>query len=233
MLLTKPNFPFRRKFPRKVFQGSGLLFGCFEKFAVLGAAFGLLLGNCSLIETPVGAATFVQSSPVTVNDNAAASPYPSTLLVSGVVGTVSKVTVTLSNLSHTYPADLDVLLVGPGGQSVMLMSSAGGGEDITNAVLVFDDMGEQVIGVTGSITSGTFRPGGSRFGGLPLPAPAPPGTGLPYGTTLSAVNGSNPNGTWQLFVNDNAVQDFGNVGSWQVNIAAGETSSETAYMFSR
>ncbi len=54
-----------------------------------------------------------------------ASPYPSTINVAGLGGTVTRVTVTLNGLRHTFPDDLDILLVGPGG-SVILMSDAGG-----------------------------------------------------------------------------------------------------------
>jgi hypothetical protein len=38
---------------------------------------------------------------------------------------MSKVVVKLNGLSHSYPDDLDLLLVGPDGQSAMLMSDAG------------------------------------------------------------------------------------------------------------
>jgi subtilisin-like proprotein convertase family protein len=39
---------------------------------------------------------------------------------------ISKVVVKLKDLSHTYPDDLDILLVGPGGQTVLLMPDASG-----------------------------------------------------------------------------------------------------------
>ena len=40
-----------------------------------------------------------------------ASPYPSTINVVGVPGSVNKLTVQISGLTHPYPADLDILLV--------------------------------------------------------------------------------------------------------------------------
>jgi hypothetical protein len=39
-------------------------------------------------------------------------------------GTMSKVVVKLNDLSHSYPDYLDILLVGPGGQSVMRENSS-------------------------------------------------------------------------------------------------------------
>src|SRR5262249_47054047 len=55
-----------------------------------------------------------------------ASPYPSLISVSGLTGPIQRVRVTFNGLSHTQPDDLDILLVGPGGQAVMLMSDVGG-----------------------------------------------------------------------------------------------------------
>src|SRR6185503_15011379 len=72
---------------------------------------------------------------ITIPDNASGTPYPSTITVSGITGTVTKVTVTLSNMSHTFPDDVDVLLVGPGNKKVMLMSDAGGDPDISGVTL--------------------------------------------------------------------------------------------------
>src|SRR4051812_45238590 len=68
---------------------------------------------------------FCNSGPVLIplsGTIGAAGPYPSVITVSGLSGVVSSVVVTLTNLTHTYPDDIDALLVGPGGQNVMLMS---------------------------------------------------------------------------------------------------------------
>ena len=53
-------------------------------------------------------------------------------------GVISKVIVKLNGLQHTYPDDIDILLVGPGGERVMLMSDAGGSKDVVNVNLTFD-----------------------------------------------------------------------------------------------
>ena len=59
-------------------------------------------------------------------DSGPANPYPSLLTVSNVTGFVSGVTVTLSNISHTYPHDIAMVLVGPDGQNVALMAGCCG-----------------------------------------------------------------------------------------------------------
>ena len=68
--------------------------------------------------TPCG--TFSNPAAITINDAAVASPYPSTINVSGLGGTVTRVTVRLIGLSHTFPDDIDMLLVGPGGHVAVL-----------------------------------------------------------------------------------------------------------------
>ena len=61
-----------------------------------------------------------------------ATTYPSTISVSGVNGVISKVRVTFTKLSHTFPDDIDALLVGPLGQKLILMSDAGGSTPVVN-----------------------------------------------------------------------------------------------------
>ncbi|MGZ8709089.1 MAG: M36 family metallopeptidase, partial [Thermoanaerobaculia bacterium] len=149
---------------------------------------------------------------ISIPNSGAGTPYPSPIVVSGVTGTVAKVTATIHSLSHTFPGDLDVLLVGPGGQKVMLMSDVGGGTDAVNVTVTFDDTAPP-IGT--AVVNGTFRPTNSGTTD-PMPAPAPAG---PYGAVLSAFNGANPNGTWQLFVVDDAGGDLGAfAGGWSLTI---------------
>ena len=42
-----------------------------------------------------------------------ASPYPAVAAVTGLVGTVSEVTVRIGSFSHQYPQDVDIMLVSP------------------------------------------------------------------------------------------------------------------------
>ncbi|MFF2290440.1 hypothetical protein [Peribacillus butanolivorans] len=72
-------------------------------------------------------ATFTNPTSIIINGDTQgpAAPYPSFINVAGLTGTIAEVTVTLNNMSHTFPADLDILLVGPQGKNVLLMSDGG------------------------------------------------------------------------------------------------------------
>ena len=92
------------------------------------------------LHVPSGAETILSNpSSVTIPIGGPASPYPSTIAVSGLTGHVSNVCVTLSAVSHPFPDDIDVLLVAPDGRGVVLMSDAGGGNTLQNVELTFDD----------------------------------------------------------------------------------------------
>ena len=163
---------------------------------------------------PVAAAASFTGAPIVINEFGAATPYPSTINLSGLNGLVSRVTVTLSNFSHTFPSDADVLLVGPAGQRVMLMSDAGGSAPASGVTLTFDDTAANLVSA-GALSSGTFKPTDYEPGdGLPAPAPAGP-----YGNQLAAFVGADPNGTWSLFVADDTAGDGGAIaGGWRLSI---------------
>ena len=167
---------------------------------------------------PVG--TFSNSGWIVINDNSTATPYPSPITVSGIAVVVSKVTCTISGFTHTWPSDVDIMLAGPGGQTVALMFDAGGGYGVSGKNLTFDDAAAKQV--PAPIVSGTYRPtnkspGGSACGGddTNLPAPAPPG---PYGSALSVFNGINPNGAWNLYVRDDCGGNSGSIpGGWSLS----------------
>ena len=56
--------------------------------------------------------TFTNMDGITINDNAAATPYPSEITIpdNTIPGNVTDVTVTLYHLTHTNPDDIRVLL---------------------------------------------------------------------------------------------------------------------------
>lgn len=161
-----------------------------------------------------GTAAHQNTTEIVVPPWGIAAPYPSGITVSGVSGTVTRVTVTLPNVTHSYPDDLDVLLVGPLGQKVLLMSDAGEGLDVTNAALTFDDAAPFALPDGQGIASGTYKPSDYESGDV-FVVPAPGG---PYGTVLSVFNGANPNGTWNLYVQDDDASDQGTISGWSLNI---------------
>ena len=159
---------------------------------------------------------FTNSAAITIPDHGSGTPYPSAISVSGLTGQVSKATVTLNQLTHTFPRDANVLLVSPAGDTVLLMSHAGAGYAVTNPItLTFDDAVTDTLPANLPLTSGTYHPA-SYPGGVSFVAPAPSGS---YGAVLSAVNGDEPNGDWKLYVLDDAVGDGGLIaGGWSLDL---------------
>jgi subtilisin-like proprotein convertase family protein len=186
--------------------------------------FVLLTGTVSTL-----AATITRQNPgtITIPDSGAASPFPSTIEVSGMSGNLADVNVTISGISHENPADIAILLVGPTGQSVILMDDSGGesGRGASNVTLTFDDAASTMLpqDIDGGLVSGTFKP-------TPAPLPniscnavaAPPTTPAgPHGTTLAAFNGTAPNGTWSLYVYDDCSPGSGSIsGGWSLQLTA-------------
>jgi Ca2+-binding RTX toxin-like protein len=182
-----------------------------------------------------GAATFANTTPITIPAGAPdttdgpASPYPSALSVSGIPGAIADVNVTLNGLSHTCMSDLRFLLVGPGGQRTILLSTAGtysGCEpDIVNGVITLDDEAAASYPCNAA-PSGTFKPTAEPATpdmdctgpDEPLAPPAPPD---PHPVALSALDGSSPNGVWNLFVYDMFGGDIGTLTAWSLDLNAG------------
>lgn len=163
---------------------------------------GDISGGFSLTVTTTTGAI---SIPLTASPS---SPYPYSFNVAKQPGSLTDVDVVLTGLSHTYPEDLDILLIGPSGDSVMLMSDVCSGADVTGITLRFDDAADASLPTTlpsGSCTSGRFKPTNSGASDT-FNAPAPAG---PYGAQLSELNGTPANGTWSLYVVDDITADGG------------------------
>ncbi|MEP1199777.1 proprotein convertase P-domain-containing protein [Tateyamaria sp.] len=164
------------------------------------------------------AVTYTNSGSIAVPGNLSsgpADPFPTTIDVTGS-GLVTGLTVDIFGLSHTYPDDVFIGLVSPDGTTVVLMNDAGGSGDISNVNLTFDDAAGSAIPDSGTLVSGTYSTG--SFGRLPDNFP----TGIPAfaaGGALSDFVGLEANGTWSLFVQDDAGGDTGSIsGGWALNI---------------
>jgi PKD repeat protein len=165
-----------------------------------------------------GPISFCNPATITIREANRALPYPSTVTVTGAPAAPFKITVTLMGISHPTLTDLDVLLVGPANQNVMLMSDAGGAADLQSATLTFDDdASTQIPAESGdALPSGSYKP--TNVGSLDFmagPAPAEP-----YGSTLAVFIGTDPYGTWSLYIQDDILSNGGGsvAGGWCVNI---------------
>jgi hypothetical protein len=171
------------------------------------------LGTAEQITIPAGAPTATAGS---------AAPYPSDVNVGAFPrgSAIVDVNLTLRNYTHTFPDDVDVLLKKAGtNPNRTVMSDAGGGNPgVDNITLVLDDEAANPLPDNSPPVGGRFRPAnyeGADF----FPAPAPPSPNP--GSNLSGFDGRNPNGTWRIFVRDDAGTDVGRfAGGWTITIKA-------------
>lgn len=169
-------------------------------------------------------ATFTNSSPITINDAATATPYPSTIAVAALGGTITSVKVTINGFSHTFPDDVGMVLVGPTGAALLIQDGAGDDPDMVNVTYTLVDGSPALPSLT-AWTAGNYKPT-TYFTGDSFPAPGP---GTVYGnpgpagggtaTFASTYNGTAPNGNWNLYVADFTGGDVGTIsGGWTLDI---------------
>lgn len=150
-----------------------------------------------------------------------ASPYPSIINVSGVSSPASSVVVRLVNINHTFPDDLDVLLVSPTGKKLIIMSDTGSGTDLVNITITIDDTAPSALPDSTAIGAGAFRPANYTASDAFTGVAAPYQSAAPIGadTMASTFGADDPNGNWQLFVVDDTGGDAGNInGGWELII---------------
>jgi len=198
-----------------------------------GAGKGTKVSKLTDGPSPRGAAaSYTNATSITITDcpnpcpasGQAASLYPSPITVAGEVGVVQRVSVTLNGFSHAFPSDVDFLLVSPSGRKSVIMSDFGAGSPgVSNLNVTLDDYADRPIPstVTGNtgvpFVTGSYRPANSGTTDV-FPAPAP---AAPFTFTLSAFNGDSPNGTWNLYIIDDANLDAGSIsGGWTITFDA-------------
>jgi subtilisin-like proprotein convertase family protein len=209
-----------------------------RRMLTVTTAMAMMVAMVTLTVGPASAAMFSNNDGITINDAwydydgyhrsfpSAATPYPSEIEVSGLSTSVQDVNLTLKNYYHTFPGDVDVLLVGPQGQKALVMSDVGCLYDVAGIDLTLDDEATGSLPSDAAILPGAYKPSQGAtslcvFGGEQVPAhfpsPAPAG---PYGTQLSVLDGTDPNGTWRLYVIDDTEVDAGSIGGWSLDISA-------------
>lgn len=187
--------------------------------------------------TQISGTQFTNPGTIVVGDSGtSAVPYPSNIFVSGLGGTVSKVTVSLLGVNFPETGDLDFLLVGPGGQRFVFWSDAGGGSSASSGTFILDDTAGSLLPASGSIPAGTYRPADYAVESDTFPAPAPAG---PYGTATpngsatfaSVFGGAAPNGTWSLYVTDDSGSGgiTSSIAGWRLTFTtSGDAATTTA-----
>jgi subtilisin-like proprotein convertase family protein len=122
------------------------------------------------------------------------STVTSKLAVTNLSGPITDVDVTL-DITHGWDSDLAVYLIGPSGTRVELFTNVdAGGDDFTDTRLD-DDAAMSIVEGNAPFT-GRFRPEG----------------------LLSALDGGDPNGTWQLEIKDQVSDDEGWLNSWSITL---------------
>lgn len=184
---------------------------------------------------PVGGApaTFTSSTLVTIPTGAPtttsgpASPYNTNIVVSGLTGN-KLIKLEITNISHTFPADLDFLLVGPGGTAKYIgLSDSGAGGDVTNLTFTLSD-GATAQPSTTQWVAGDFRPYNTGANdAFVAPAPTGPYTNAAPGgadtfTSVFGTSGAALNGTWSLYIVDDAGGDFGTMAGWKLTFEAND-----------
>jgi subtilisin-like proprotein convertase family protein len=161
--------------------------------------------------------TFVFGRQITFADLAPSIPYNDAFIsVSGLRGTVVGVRVRLLGLQHQNLGDMNILLLAPNGNAVMLISDAGVGSNVDNLNLTFSETASTPLPAAGAIFSGDYAatnyPGSDA---MPPNAPAPNRTAI---SQFTGVPWSEAVGPWYLFCYDKAVTAGGFLRNWTLEI---------------
>jgi Bacterial Ig domain len=168
----------------------------------------------------------------TIPDVGPASNYPITINVSGVTGPLQQFDLQISGLTHTSPADVDILLEAPNGQTAVVLSDAGGTTPAAKVVLNLRDDASALISTP--LGSGPFLPySGSPADTFPAPAPSGPyaEVGPDGATTLTdPFRGINPNGLWKVWIVDDTPGNQGSVGSFSLTLGVADATSDVVFV---
>ena len=158
-----------------------------------------------------------------------AIPYPSDIDVLGLTGVVTGVSVTINGLTHSSPADLDMLLLGPSGQTFHFWSDVGGSTPVSDITVTVADDGATPLPDSGPLVDGTtYKPFNADTTGddFPLPAIGPPynepatAGSATFASVFNGLTADQVNGTWSLFITDDTDGNGGTIASgWSLNIS--------------
>lgn len=159
----------------------------------------------------VSTTTVNQTTPLAIPTGPAV--ITSTLVVAGAGAYLWDVDV-ITNLTHSFAADLDITIQSPAGTVVTLTTDNGAGNDnVFNGTLWDDQANDPVTD--------------HLFGNGVLASPLIPEE------ALGAFRGENPNGTWTITVSDDLAGDGGNLSSWGLTLfTLPQAPAETSLTYS-
>jgi subtilisin-like proprotein convertase family protein len=190
---------------------------------IAGLLAAALLPSGSPAQAVAGATSFTNAAAINVGDpnwtdfyqlgigmqaQGAGQPFPAEFVVPHNAR-IADISVRLYGVKHEQPSDLEVLLVAPGGQRVLLMNGAGASYDLVDTNITFED-GAPPLPELSAITTDPYSP--ASYGPVDMPAPAP---AAGAGTSLSALVGALAGGTWRLYAYDSL--DEGPLGKSAIN----------------
>lgn len=119
---------------------------------VVAAVFGLASAAIGQV--------FSNNTPISIPGFGTATPFPSTITVSGVTNPIGGFRIRLKNLSHTFPADVKALLVAPNGSAYQILNGVGN-SSITGVNLTFAS--ESNAALPNPMASGTYAATGCKY----------------------------------------------------------------------
>lgn len=175
----------------------------------------LILSLVTLVVLPqmIISQTFSNTANVCPPDNSTTGTT-SVIAVLGAGSSLTSITVNIPNISHTWYDDLDIMLISPTGQRIILMSDCGGNNSGTgNRNYTFIQGGTVLANGAAPTGSGNVSP-------TDYEADAAWPDGAPTITAMNQFTGD-PNGNWTLRVLDDAGGDTGCLnGGWSITIVA-------------
>jgi len=144
------------------------------------------------------AQTFTGSGPVSIQDNQTSWITVTVTGLASSIDTSFGLCQVCVDITHTYDGDLDIYLVSPANDSIILSNNQGGqGNNYTNTCFIMSASNSIVAGA--APYTGSYRPENS----------------------LNTFNdGQNPNGLWRVCVRDEAPADVGTINSVSINFCS-------------
>jgi subtilisin-like proprotein convertase family protein len=180
-------------------------------------------GPQGLGTTPTGCTTanpsFTQATPTAIPTGPAV--VTSTLVVSGAGSYLLDLDL-VTNLTHTFAADLDITLQSPAGTVVTLTTDNGAGNDNVFNGTTWDGDANPA----GQVPYVTNNGLATDHAYVNLTTATP----LAAEESLGAFTGEDPNGTWTITISDDLAGDGGSLDSWTLNLSTlgGAPATSTA-----